>query len=74
MLVVTVEVACVDFGGDVVEVGGVAVGDDEVGLLFELVEVVDDGGVVELVGVEGGFVDDDLDAFGFDAFHDALDG
>lgn len=68
------EVAGIDLLFYVVEVFVVAVGEDDLGLLLELGEVVDDfaaeeGGAV----VEGGFVDDDFCALGFDAFHHALD-
>lgn len=67
------EVAGVDFGLDVVEDGVVAVGDDGLGLCFEVFEVVDyttaeEGGAI----LKGGFVDDDVGTLCLDAFHDAL--
>ena len=73
-LVFLEEVAGVDLLFYVIEVLVVAVGEDDLGLLLELGEVVDnfaaeEGGAV----VEGGFVDDDSGAFGFDALHHALD-
>lgn len=67
------EVAGVDFGLDVVEDGVVAVGNDGLGLAFEVFQVVDyttaeEGGAV----LEGGFIDDDFCALGLDALHDSL--
>ena len=53
-LVPAVDVAGVDLVGDVVERVGPAVGDDDVGALLELVEVVDDLGVVEVVSSSAG--------------------
>lgn len=69
------EVAGVDFGLDVVEDGVVTVGDDGLGLCFEVFEVVDyfatkEGGAI----LKGGFVDNDVGTLCLDAFHDALDG
>ena len=44
-------------------------------MLLELIWVVDDKGTEELIPVgKRGLVHDDLDAFGLDALHDALDG
>ena len=61
---------------DIAELVGVkAVGEDDVALCLELIEVVDDKAVVETVAVfERGLVDDDRDALRLDALHDALDG
>ena len=68
------EVSCVDLFFYVAEFIGIkAVGEDHVALCFEFLKVVDDKAVEEAVSIlEGGFVDDDRDAFGFDALHDAL--
>lgn len=69
------DVAGVDAGGDIGEVGGSAVGEDGVGEALEFVKVVDYARAEECGAVlEGGFVDDDCGAFGFDAFHDSLNG
>ena len=63
------EVSCVDLFFYVAEFIGIkAVGEDHVALCFEFLKVVDDKAVEEAVSIlEGGFVDDDRDAFGFDA-------
>ena len=75
MLVAAEDVAGVEFGGDVGEGGVVAVGDDGLGHGFEAVEVVDDLAAEERGAVsERRLVDDDGGTFGFDAFHDALNG
>ena len=74
-LVTFEDVAGIDFRGDVVEDGVVAVGDDGVGLGLEGGEVVDHAAAEEGRAVlEGGLEDDDLRALGLDALHDALDG
>lgn len=62
------DIAGVYAGGDVIEGGVVAVGDDGVAHRFEAVEVVDDEAAKEGRAVlERGFVDDDCCAFGLDA-------
>lgn len=73
VLIFLEEVAGVDLLFYVVEVLVVAVGEDDLGLLLELGEVVDheaaeEGGAV----VKGGLVDDDLGTLGLDALHYAL--
>ena len=69
------EVAGVDTGGDVGEVGGGAVGQDGAALALELGQVVDHAGAEEGGAVgEGGLVDDDGGALGLDALHHALNG
>ena len=74
-LVAAEEVAGVDLVLDVVEDGVVTVGDDGGTLSFEFGEVVDDFAAEEGGAVfERRLVDDDLGAFGLDAFHHALDG
>ena len=68
-------IAGVNFLLDVVETGVVSVGDDGVAAGLELLEVVDDEAAEEGAAVlEGGFVDNDLGAFGLDTLHDTLDG
>lgn len=66
------QVACVDFVGYIVEVGGLTIGNDDVGLLLELGQVVNDFGPEEFGLLEHGFINDDLDAFSFEPFHHAL--
>ena len=74
-LIAAEEVAGIDLIFHVVEDGVVAVGDDGSGLGLELGEVVDDATAEEGGAVlEGGLIDNDLRALGFDALHDALDG
>ena len=74
VLVAFEDVAGIDFGGDVVEDGIVAVGDDGLGLGLEGGEVVDDKAAEEGAAVwKGGLVDDDLGTFGLDALHHTLD-
>lgn len=74
-LVAAEYVAGVDFGGDIVEGGGVAVGDDGAREGLEARKVVDNLGAEEGGAVDkGGLVDYHLGAFGLDAFHHALDG
>ena len=69
------EVAGVDAGSDVGEVGGGAVGQDGAAQALELGQVVDHTGAEEGGAVgEGGLVDDDGGALGLDALHDALNG
>ena len=75
MLISSEDVAGVDFGGDVVEGGIVAVGDDGIGKGFETLEIVDDEAAEESRTIfERGLVNDDFCTFGFDTLHDALDG
>lgn len=74
-LVAFEDVASIDFVFYVIQTTIVPICDDGLGLLFELGEIIDneaaeEGGAV----LEGGFIDDDLGAFGFDALHNALDG
>src|SRR5690606_27942568 len=69
----TEQVAAVHFANDVADVVGHTVGDDDVCLLLELLEVVNDTGVEELAFLEHRLVDNDLDALRLDALHDALD-
>ena len=59
----------------IVQTSVIPVGDDGLAAALELIEVVDDEGTEEggVVG-QGGFIDDDLCAFGFDTLHDTLDG
>ena len=59
---------------DVFEVFGDAVGNDDGAGIFEGVEVAGDGAAVEFGLVKGGFVDEDIFAFGFDELDDVLDG
>ena len=68
------EVAGVDFGLDVVEDGVVAVGNDGLGALLEVFQIVyhttaEEGGAF----LKGGFVDDDVGAFCLYALHYPLD-
>lgn len=75
LLIARKEVAGVDFGFHVGEVGGVSVGEDGAGASFELGEVVDhsraeEGGAVG----ERRLIYNYCCAFGFDALHHALDG
>lgn len=64
----------VDLFFHVVEAGVVAVGDDGLALLLEVVEAVDNFAAEERGAVgEGRFVDDDFRALGLDALHHALD-
>ena len=75
MLISFEDVAGIDLIGHVIEGAVIAVGDDGIGLGLEEGEVVDHTAAEEGDAVfEGGFIDDDLGAFGFDAFHYALDG
>ena len=69
------EVAGIDFVLNVVEDGVVAVGNDGLGALLEVFQVVyhttaEEGGAI----LEGGFVDNNFCALGLDALHDALNG
>lgn len=74
VLVAFEDVAGIDFGGDVVEDGVVAVGDDGITLGLEGGEVVDDEAAEEGGAVrKGGLIDDDLGTFGLDALHHSLD-
>ena len=60
---------------DLIEDRVVAVGDDGLASLFELLQVVDDQTAEEgRPIVQRGLVDDDLRALGFDPLHDALNG
>ncbi len=69
------EVAGVDAGGDVGEVGGGAVGQDGAAQALELGQLVDHSGAEEGGAVgEGGLVDDYGGALGLDALHHALNG
>lgn len=72
--VATEQVAGVGFVFDVGDVVANAVSDDEVGSGFEDGQVGDNFGAKEVVRFENGFVDDDRNTLGFNAFHDALDG
>ena len=76
MLVSAEQVSRVDLVLDIAELVGVkAVGEDDVALCLELIEVIDDKAVEEAIAVlERGLVDDDRDSFRLDALHDALDG
>lgn len=71
-LVVAKQVAGVDLVGHIADAMGHAVGHNDIGLGLELRQVGDDAAVEESVFFERGFEDDDFDAFGLDAFHDAL--
>lgn len=72
-LVALEDVAGVDLGGDIVEDGVVAVGDDGLREGLELGEVIDNEAAKECSAVgEGGLIDDYLGTLGLDAFHDAL--
>lgn len=74
-LVALEDITGVDLGGNIIEDGVVAVGDDGVREGFEAGEVVDDKAAKEGAAVgEGGFVDDDLGTFGLHTFHHTLYG
>ena len=69
------EVAGIDFGLDVVEDGVVAVGNDGLGALLEVFQIVyhtttEEGGAV----LKSGFVDNNFCSLGLDALHDTLNG
>ncbi len=68
------QVPRVDLALHVGELGGPAVGDDDVAARLEALEVVGDLAAEELGVVEGGLVDEHGHALGLDALHDALDG
>lgn len=73
MSVLIKNVAGIDFGRDVGELGACTVGNDGVGEVLELVEVVDHSAAEEGRAVfERRFVDDNGSTFGLDAFHDTL--
>ena len=68
-------ISSIDLLLDVVEAGVISIGDDGVGLVLKIFEVVDNEAAKECGAVlEGGLVDDDLGALGLDALHHALDG
>ena len=68
-------VSCVDFFLYIVQTGVVSVGDDSLALGLEGFEIVYDSAAEEGAAIfECRLIDDDLCAFRFDAFHDALDG
>ena len=74
-LVAFEDVAGVDLVLHVVEARVIPIRDDGLALGLEFGEVVDHQASEESGAVvEGGFVDNHLGAFGFDAFHHALDG
>src|SRR5690625_4175058 len=68
------QVPSIDFVGAVPQLGGQAVGDDETALRFKGRQVVDDRGVIEMTGLEHRLINNDVKAFGLEAFHDALYG
>ena len=73
--IATENVAGVDLLLDVVEATVVAVCYDGLASLLEFFEVIHYDTTEEGAAVfEGGLVDNNLGAFGFDALHDALDG
>ena len=73
-LVSSKDVPCIDLLLDVVEATVVTVCYDGLASFLEFFEVVDNEAAEEGTAVlEGGLVDDDYCALGFDAFHDALD-
>ncbi len=49
------------------------VGDDQVGLSFERIQVLHNTRPVEFWRVKGGFMDDHLDPFGLEEFHNSQD-
>ena len=65
----------INFRLDVVEAGVVAICYNRLGHFLEFFQVIYDEAAEEGGAVfEGGLVDDDLGAFGFDALHHTLDG
>ena len=74
-LVAFEDVARVDLVADIVEDRVVAVGDDGLASLLELLQVINNKTAEESGAiVQRGLVDDDLRALSFDPLHDALDG
>lgn len=74
MLVATENIACVNIVFNIVKAGIIAIGDNGVEHLLELVEIIDNKGAEESFAIiQGGFVDDDVGAFGLHKLHDALD-
>lgn len=69
------DIAGVNFVFHFVEHAVISVGDNNAALAFKLFEIVDDDAAKERFAVfQCRFVDYDGDAFGTDAFHNALDG
>ena len=69
------QVSRVDLVPYVIETAVIAVGNDCLALLLEIIKVVDDFAAEERFAVlESRFIDDDFGTLGIDAFHDALDG
>ena len=65
----------IDFLFYIVQTAVVAVGNDGVGLLFEVLQIVYDYRSEEGTAIfQCGLVDDDAGTFGLNAFHDALNG
>ncbi len=71
-LVAAEEVACVYLFSHIGQRVCFSIGDDDVGLSFKYVQIVDNAGAVELGLCQHRLMDDDFNALGFDALHDAL--
>ena len=63
----------IDLLADIVQCISAPVGDNHVGLLLELRQIIDHPGVEKITLVQHGLVNDDLNALGLDALHDPLD-
>lgn len=72
-LVLPKQVSAVDLAGHVLQVGGNAVCHDHICFCLELDQVGQNRAVEKAGLLEGGLVNDDFHALGFDAFHDTLD-
>lgn len=73
LLVLPKQITAIYLAGHVAQFRRPAVGHNHISFGFELRQVIDHPAVTKRGGVQGGFVDDDFDAFAFDALHDALD-
>ena len=63
-LVLAKQIAAVNLVGHVTDVVGNTVGNDDVGLFFELRQVIHHSGAEKLRFLERGFINNDLDALG----------
>ena len=68
------QIASIDFFRDIFQVFIPAIRENDVALFLELVQVADDAAVEEGNLLHARFVDDQLNAFSLQAFHDALNG
>lgn len=68
-------IPCINFLLHVIQTDIIAIGDDGLTLCFECCKIVDYMTAKECAAVfQGWLVNDDLGTFGFDAFHNPLNG